>query len=121
MRRVSMVQVNVTDLEKAKRFYCDLLGFGLEAEHERGLVLQHDGPTFVLHRVERPGLPDYPNAGRTLLVLHSDDLDDDVRRLRAAGVVFLQPQPVQSPAGRTIGFLDPFGNVHELVQPRAAG
>ena len=60
------------------------------------------------------------------LNLATDDLDGTVARWRSAGVEFVRiawseedSGVAECPYGRFIAFQDPFGNVHELLQPRA--
>lgn len=114
--RVCMLQINATDMDEARRFYGEVLDMGIERDYGDVLVLDHD-PPMVIHRVEQPARLDYPNMAQTLLVFSVDDLDDTVRRLQQRGVVFVQDRPIQATPGRYIGFRDPFGNVHELLEP----
>ena len=117
MRKVRMLQINVTDVARAKSFYCGLLGFKCKEEYDDILVLEHEGPDLVIHRVSRPASIAYPDACQTLLVFETRNIDDEVARLKEKGVEFIQQAPVTATPGRYIGFRDPFGNVHELLEP----
>jgi len=105
--------------QEAKRFYCDILGFGLTEEFSEVLVLEHEGPQLVIHKAQKPAVIDYPNECQTLLVIEVRDINAAVRDFKAKGVAFVQDNPISATPGRYIGFRDPFGNVHELLQPAA--
>lgn len=108
--------INVTDFEEAKRFYCGVLGFKLKAEFEPALVFEHDGPDFIAHKCEKVAEIDYPNVAQSLFIFEVDDIESEVTRLRKEGVEFIQDQLIQASVGKYIGFRDPFGNVHELIE-----
>jgi len=122
-----MIQVNVTDLAEARRFYRDVLGvplrepFGAEGPFELDLGVP---VTVLVYAVPRRVPVDYPEQTGLTLVLHTDDLERTVSRWRDAGVDFVPIAWSQDasgiarcPYGRFIAFRDPFGNVHELLQP----
>lgn len=112
-----MLQINVTDIVEAKKFYCGSLGFGLKEEYDDVLVLEYEGPTLVIHQASEPASIRYPDDCQSLLVMESADIEADIGRLKSEGVEFIQSSPVSASPGRHIGFRDPFGNVHELLQP----
>lgn len=116
MRKVCMLQLNVTDIEEAKRFYCGILGFTLKEDHGEILVFEHEGPALVVHKVTKSTRIDYPDMAQTLFVLEEPDIHGAIRRMSAQGVEFIQSEPIQATPGLYIGFRDPFGNVLELLQ-----
>jgi hypothetical protein len=50
-----------------------------------------------------------------------DSIEPEMRRMRAAGVVFLHAKPAQNALGgaRYAAFRGPGGNVHEIIERRA--
>lgn len=58
--------------------------------------------------------------GRNRIHLVVEDLDAEIDRLRAAGLVF-RTEVVSGPGGRQILLGDPDGNLVELFQPGSRG
>ena len=125
--RTGMIQLNVTDLAKARVFYGETLGiplgedFGPEAPFELDLGA---GPTVLVYQVARSEPVDYGEQTGITLVLYTDELDGTVARWRERGVEFIPIEWSEDesgiagcPYGRFIAFRDPFGNVLELLQP----
>jgi len=126
--RVGIVQINVTDLEAAWRFYVETLeipgrwGLGPGKPFELDLG---PGPTVLVYPATRAADQPYPESTGVTLVLHTDDIHETVRRWRDRGVPFIPiawartPEGIApTPFGPFIAFRDPFGNVHELLEPR---
>jgi catechol 2,3-dioxygenase-like lactoylglutathione lyase family enzyme len=127
--RTGIVQINVTDLGSARAFYGESLGipliekFGPDAPFELDLG---PGPTVLVYQVERSVPVDYGHQTGVTLVIYTDDIAETVGAWRAAGVEFIPIEWSEDetgiagcPFGRFIAFKDPFGNVHELLEPRA--
>ena len=82
----SQVTANVpaTDLERARRFYADMLGLTPADENPGGLLYTTSGgTTFFLYQTEYAG-----QAGHTIAQWHVDNVDDEVRELKAKGLEF---------------------------------
>ena len=122
-----IVQINVTDLIAARAFYGGTLGiplierFGPESPFELDLG---DGPTVLVYAVANSVPVDYANQTGLTLVLYTDDILGTVERWKSAGVEFIPIEWSEDdtgiagcPFGRFIAFRDPFGNVHELLEP----
>lgn len=115
--------VVTTDLERARKFYVDLLGFRetmrLETSHSGTILfISLGGSQLELFGGGRP--KDSPEEGRkagyTHLALMVDDIDADYQRLCQAGVQFgMKPTTVESGL-RIAFFTDPEGNSLELMQ-----
>lgn len=116
MPTISALTILAPDLAAAQKFYCDLLGFAIEASYGPDLIkLQHAGCSLLLCRCERASRPDYPAAAQVALGLAIDDVDAELKRMKAAKVELVFDQPQEFPAGRFIAVRDPAGNVVELL------
>jgi len=112
-----------TDLDRAERYYRDMLGFDVERmpSPPSGLMV-HAGQGTGLSIYERPTPPHCDTTAMTLLV---EDLDAAMRDLRAHGVTFEEYDlpymkttngvAVEGPT-KASWFKDPDGNILSLVQ-----
>lgn len=122
MPRISVVQINVHDMDRAIEFY-QLLGFDVASrEHYPQIVkLAHDDAarlTFLLYKVERPARIDYPSDAQTLINVATQDLRAALDRLRSSGVEVIHDTPEDCPVGIYAAVRDPSGNVLELIEYR---
>lgn len=127
--QVGIVQINVTDLDAAWRFYVDTLGIGGRWALGPGKPFELDlgpgGPTVLIYPARTVSRLDYPSGTGVTLVLFTDDIRATVAEWKAKGVTFIriawakdESGIADTPFGPFIAFRDPFGNVHELLQPR---
>lgn len=125
---VGLVQINVTDLERAWTFYTEQLGIpGRWILGERkAFELQIGPPTVLVYPVAEQRIPRYGEETGVTLVLHTSDIEATVDRWREADVEFLSiPWSARSdgiaetPFGPFIAFRDPFDNVHEVLEPHS--
>jgi catechol 2,3-dioxygenase-like lactoylglutathione lyase family enzyme len=115
------VRYLVDDVQAAIDFYTTHLAFALRmsaapdfADVVRGpLRLLLSGPAGSGARATPA---DAATAGRNRIHLVVEDLDDEIDRLRDAGLSF-RGDPVTDPGGRQILLSDPAGNLVELFQP----
>jgi catechol 2,3-dioxygenase-like lactoylglutathione lyase family enzyme len=134
------VGVCVSDLERALRFYRDLLGFAVEHElavagepsdtllrlrgvELRAVYLRRDGVRLELLRFAAPPAPpprtrSMDEQGLTHLSFRVADLEATLTALRAAGARVLEETVIRIPeAGVAACFVtDPDGQLIELVQ-----
>jgi catechol 2,3-dioxygenase-like lactoylglutathione lyase family enzyme len=103
----------VTDVDAARRFYLDQLGFSERDDRPdfgfAGAWLQVGEQQVHLIESREPA----PGGGHFALAV--DDLDAVVAELRESGVMVSDPAPVGT--GRQSFVRDPSGNVVELNQP----
>jgi catechol 2,3-dioxygenase-like lactoylglutathione lyase family enzyme len=119
------VRYLVDDVRAAIDFYTTHLGFTTNnaflpafADVRRGnLRLLLSGPASSAGRAMPDGRTPQPGGWNRIHLL-VDDIDTEVDRLRAAGVVF-RSDVVSGPGGRQIVLDDPAGNPVELFQPAA--
>jgi catechol 2,3-dioxygenase-like lactoylglutathione lyase family enzyme len=117
------VRYMVDDVDESIAFYTEQLGFTLLtrvapafADVERGnLRLLLAGPTSSAGRPMPDGEKPGPGGWNRIHFL-VEDLEDEVARLRGAGVPF-RNDIVVGPGGKQILLLDPSGNVVELFEP----
>jgi catechol 2,3-dioxygenase-like lactoylglutathione lyase family enzyme len=113
----------VNDVEKAMRFYTDLLGFQVDMHPAPGFAaLSRDGGQLNLNA---PGAGGAGVAGGTpqpggwnRIQITVEDLDAIYERLRDAGATF-RGDPVDGIGGRQVLVEDPSGNPVELFQPKS--
>ncbi|MFC4017609.1 glyoxalase superfamily protein [Micromonospora sp. GCM10011542] len=111
---VQLVSVPVTDQDRARDFYVDVLGFDLVWDNPMGpdggrwVQVAPKGAATALTLVT--WFPTMPAGSLKGLVLETDDLDGDVARLRERGVTFADGGIQSAPWGRYATFDDPDGN-----------
>jgi catechol 2,3-dioxygenase-like lactoylglutathione lyase family enzyme len=122
MRKVCIIQINVSDMDQAIEWYCKTLGFEVSKEHYHypiAVDLVHEGCRLLLHKVDKPTHIDYPSVAQTLICIQTHDLTSHMNDLKSKGVGFIHETPQNFPGGEFAAFRDPFGNVHELVEFRS--
>lgn len=118
--KLQQIMIFVPDLREAKRFYCDVLGFGLAEETPTRLTFDHAGCPFVAYLCDTGSeVRNYSREARSVFVFEVDSLDQRLAELREQGVTVLHDVPSENDRGRYAAFVDPFGNVHEIWQPNA--
>jgi catechol 2,3-dioxygenase-like lactoylglutathione lyase family enzyme len=123
------LEIEVTDMKRARTFYVDRLGFEVETERffPPTIPLRERGPApLVLQETAQKTVPvDYPHDSRTIIQLAARDPAAAAAALAKAGVTLLPAAGGGSGGGgggRAVALQDPFGNVFELVpEPGAAG
>ena len=115
------VRYLVDDVQAAVDFYTTHLGFTLRMSAAPAFADVVRGPLRLLlsgpaSSGARATPADAATAGRNRIHLIVDDLDDEIARLRDAGLSF-RSDPVAGPGGRQILLSDPAGNLVELFQP----
>jgi glyoxylase I family protein len=109
----------VPDLEVAKRFYCETLGFPLKEEDAHRLAFVHEGCDFIAFKCASAAtVENYSQVSRSVFVFEVASIDEALRDLRAKGVSFLHDEPAENDFSRYAAFQDPFGNVHEIYEPK---
>lgn len=115
--KLGMMLIFVSDLDEAKRFYSDVLGFPVKSQHADHVEFVHDGCDFVAFKCEQDAtVENYSRAARSVFVFEVESIDQALRELRARGVTFLHQEPAENEFCRYAAMVDPFGNVHELYE-----
>ena len=107
----------VTDLQVAKQFYGQVLGFRLKSEQSNQLTFSHDDCNLVAFKCEKNTVVgDYSQEARSVFVFEVASIDQAFRDLKARGVRFLHDHPARNSFAQYAAFVDPFGIVHEISQ-----
>ena len=125
--KIRLTKVYVDDLDKALRFYTDVLGFVKKTDVSQGpyrwLTVaspeEPDGTELQLARNDNPAAAAYQQAmfeqGQPAAMFFTDDVKGDYERIKARGAEFTMP-PTEV-AGSTIAMLnDTCGNLIQLTQ-----
>lgn len=114
------VMIFVPGMAEAKRFYCGILGFRLQAESDTRLDFHCEGIDLTAFKCERSAtVEDYSRVARSVFVFDVPAIDTTMRELRAMGVRFLHSCPAENEFDRYAAFVDPFGIVHEIREKKA--
>jgi catechol 2,3-dioxygenase-like lactoylglutathione lyase family enzyme len=106
-----------TDLERALRFYRDVLALSMGDEMPGWVELDVGGTRLTLRRRDRPYDGEAPRgAGVQLAFLVKSGGDDWHDRLLAAGAEIVDPPATTDYDHRTLFFRDPDGNVVEIYE-----
>jgi glyoxylase I family protein len=117
------VRYQVKDVERSIAFYKEQLGFHLDHEKKpafaqvstNGLKLILSGPGASGSRTMPDGQQQEP-GGWNRVVLHVEDLPEQIDAMKKAGVHFRNDMEV-GPGGKQIQIDDPDGNPIELFEP----
>jgi catechol 2,3-dioxygenase-like lactoylglutathione lyase family enzyme len=117
---IEVMSVPVSDQERAKKFYAEVLGFTVEMDSEfadasmRWLMLRAPGGGSAITLVNwfDTMTPGWLRG----TVLGCDDIDKTVGELTRRGVIFNEDAIAEAPWGRWMTFADPDGNGWVLQQ-----
>ena len=116
IKGVAAVWLPVTDMERAIAFYGETLGLEVTEHDSDWSEVDANGLKIGLNGSE----PESPHGDGGALVAFQPDgeLEQEVDRLKAAGVEFSDPIS-EHPWGRIVPFKDPDGNDLQLYAPPA--
>jgi catechol 2,3-dioxygenase-like lactoylglutathione lyase family enzyme len=118
--QLGMLMIFVSDIAAARRFYCDVLGFGVKSESETKLELVHEGSRFIAFKCEKDAsVESYGQVARSVFVFEVPSIDEALSALKSKGVRLLHEEPAENEFGRYAAFEDPFGNVHEIYEAKS--
>lgn len=113
--------IAVTDLDRAKKFYEDILGLKAKDEWDEGVTLKSGDTSINVYRSEFAG-----TNKATALTFDVDDIDKEVRELKEKGIFFEQYDlPGLERRGdlyvgeggfKTTWFKDPDGNILSMIE-----
>lgn len=115
MPEICVLSIYVDDLDTAKAFYTNVLGFEIEQEHGDCIVrLKTSGLTVLLEQI----VDNYPERPCIIPGIGVDNLQDEISLLQDSGVELIFNEPQEFPAGKFVAFRDIAGNVIEMLEFR---
>jgi len=122
IKGVHKILVSVTDLQRAKTFWSETVGFKVttdvpydDADGRWIELTSPDGMIFVLNVVEAVDTGTTPDLPTANYFFYADDVEQAYRELSAKGVEF-PAKPVKQPWGWWAMFTDSEGNRFALQQ-----
>ena len=106
-------------MDASVKFYSDVLGLKVKSKEHYPSIVELDSGTelpLILNLVEQKASVDYPRQSQSLFNFQSENLKDEMQRLKQKGVEFIHDEPRDCPVGIFAAFRDPSGNVHELIE-----
>ncbi|MCR8845388.1 VOC family protein [Paenibacillus sp. SC116] len=117
MFKLCVISIYVSDIELAKEFYCEKLGFTISEQYDEATIgLVNDGVAIVLCKTECESTASYSQEAQVVLGFETDNLLNKMQELSAKGIKMLFDTPQPCPPGHYNAFLDPFGNAFELLE-----
>jgi catechol 2,3-dioxygenase-like lactoylglutathione lyase family enzyme len=127
---IALAALVVREYDEALEFFAGRLGFSIvedtyiPEQHKRWVVVAppgSEGSQLLLARAVDPQQTSRignQTGGRVFLFLHTDDFWRDYDSYKAKGVEFVR-EPREEPYGTVAVFRDLYGNLWDLVQPKA--
>ena len=125
--RIKLTSIYVDNLDKALRFYTEVLGFVKKSDFSQGSYRwltvaspeDPDGIELQLALNDNPAAKTYQQAlfqqGQPAIMLSTDDVKADYERIKARGGEFKMP-PTDVTASTIAQLNDTCGNIIQLVQ-----
>lgn len=117
IKKIQYASITVTDIEQAKDFYVNKLGFRLQVENpipggnKFVLVTPKEGDASIVFTLPFPNQNHKPGFGTAFI---TDSVEKTYEELRKQGVAFTK-EPAKTPwGGMEAFFVDPFGNTFML-------
>lgn len=111
--------IPVTDMQKAKGFYCDLLGFEVVGQNDHMIFCKSQDDHFVLTHSEKPVDPnrDDKHEIHHAFYVDPDEYDRSLGYLEGKGIRVFKEEKREKGVftGRSAYFHDPDRNVIELL------
>ncbi|MCL4351752.1 MAG: VOC family protein, partial [Firmicutes bacterium] len=94
MPTIRLVNVYVSDLDYAKDWYCQVLGFEVARDlPPLALELRHQGITFLLHKAENPTVRKFWMDSMVTLAFATDNVHKAMQNLKESGVKLIHSEP----------------------------
>lgn len=124
--KTTHIPILVRDQDKALAFYVEKLGFEKRQDYgskkgPRWLTIAPPGSEIEFALAKGEFVVDPRSEEGYQFTLTTPDCRGEVAKLKARGVEFREPAPVETPHGIVASFQDPDGNRFVLRQPPARG
>lgn len=118
--KLAAVQVFVSDLDKAEKWYSKVLGMKLVKKNkDLGYLVMRLGKSFfyIETRMRKwgQGWDKVKVGGRTNIIFEVEDIEKEINKLKKKGVVFVEKISKRVWGEYKAVFKDPFGNEFNLV------
>ena len=128
-QQIAQIALLVADYDEAIRFYTEKLHFSLLedtplSETKRWVLIAPRGSAGCRLLLAKAANPEQQSrtgnqtGGRVFLFLHTDGFWRDYRDMQAKGIVFVR-EPAEEPWGTVAVFADLYGNLWDLIEPKA--
>lgn len=109
--RTQAVKLNVEDMDKALRFYCDKLGFEVESreKYPQQVFLKTNSRIKLILSLAKNIQKPAPEDASISFTLQVNDLDQAIARMKSLGVEFVDKERRKEGVGFAISIRDPFG------------
>ena len=122
------ISLVVNDYDEAIDFYTRKLSFTLledtrMSDTKRWVVIAPPGSTgctLLLSKAAndaQKAVLGNQTGGRVFLFLHTDNFDRDYNQMQEAGIEFIE-SPRQEAYGKVVVFVDLYGNLWDLIEPK---
>lgn len=112
---LAVLAVYVTDLERARRFYVDVLGFQQAGGMSPGILLQAGDVTLYLEGGREPSPAPGTTGTTTSACFYTGSVREAWARIQELGLPVVEPYTEHAPTFAMFRIADPDGNVIELV------
>ncbi|MDK2595186.1 VOC family protein [Pseudoalteromonas obscura] len=118
MLKLFALQVSVHDVEAARDFYVNGLGFEVIGDDllPQAMYVKKDDLTIILNKVEQPKEITYPDQSQMIINLVTTDLEGALADLKTKNLNLLHESAQECPVAHYIAVADPSGNVIEIIQ-----
>lgn len=112
------VKIKVKDLELAKRFYTETLGFNIDnsVKNNNQIQLYTNSIKIILELDETMIILPIKSISQVSLTMQVNDLDETYKILTKKGITFLSDKKRKEGVGFSMKIFDPFGNQISLLQ-----
>ena len=113
IKRVNWLEIKVTDIKRAISFYRDVLGLKIKNEWSNYVIFDLAG---TLTLAIMPGGKKGRKEGAPNVYLAVENVDEEYEKLKAKGVIFVEPSKKQYWGGYAALFADPDENLFYLTE-----
>ena len=116
-QKIAFIHYPTQNLERALRFYRDILGFNLLVQNEEWVEFEAGGQRLALRLVDPwTASTESPSATGAMIWLEARPIEKTIEILKSKKVIFISELDVFS-YGKTATFTDPDGNPIGLYEP----
>lgn len=116
-KKIAFIHYPTRDLDRALRFYRDVLGLKLLVQNEEWIEFEIGDQRLALRLVDSlPQSPDSSQPAGAMVWLEAQSIEEIITNLKAKKINFIEELNIL-PYGKTSTFSDPDGNIIGLYEP----